>query len=133
MWNIKKYLPIRIHHIIYGYGYWFGARFYFWHKGPIIVPMWNEHNNAVYSYSLERIERGCVDSWGDERSRERKKNMIKKRIRMRYYEYGYMSEYKYIIEQRGCFGKWKALDIKKTYDDAKAKVDEYVNENMKYV
>ena len=26
---MKKYMPIRIHHLYYGYGYWWGSYFFF--------------------------------------------------------------------------------------------------------
>ena len=128
--TIKKYLPIRIHHIKFAYGYWFGANFYFWCKGPVIVPMWHEFHNAVYAYSGNKIENGTINSWDDERSYENKLNRIRKRIRIKTYEFAHISAYKYIVERRNWYGCWEPISVTKTLEDAQHIQDEHIKHYM---
>ena len=130
MLEFKKYLPIRIHHINFGYGYWFGANFYFWCKGPVIVPMWHELHKVVYAYSGNKIEDGMVNSWDDERAYQNKLNIIRKRFRIKYYEFAHISEYKYTVDFRKWYGRWESISVTKTYEDAQRIQEEYIKYHL---
>ena len=70
---MKKYKPIRIHHIFYGYGYWWGSSFFFIGKYSAcfaIVPMWLEHRRAIYASNGESIGSGDTLSWSKSRQKE---------------------------------------------------------------
>lgn len=131
MLDIKKYLPVRIHHINYSYGWWFGDRFYFWCGGPVIVPMYNELHRAVYAYSGNSIEHGKVNSWDDERSFEKKLNKIRKKYRIIDFEFAHISDFKYVIERRRWFGG-ETVAMTKTYEDAKERLNKIINECLSH-
>lgn len=64
--NLKKFLPIRIHHIKYSYGWWIGDKFIFFEKHWIpfiIVPMVSEYHNIVFAKNGKEIKAGYVHSW----------------------------------------------------------------------
>ena len=66
--RFKKYLPIRIHHIKYSYGWWFGDAFFFFEKHwcPIkIVPMCLEFHNAVFAKTGKTIIANSMFSWNN--------------------------------------------------------------------
>ena len=73
---MKKYLPIRIFSIQYGYGWWFGKYFFFFGKKSTtfgIVPMYFHHHKCTYENG-SAIERGMCNSWSEERQREKRKD-----------------------------------------------------------
>ena len=53
--KFSKYKPIKIHHILYGYGWWFGKTFFFFKGGLVIVPIYAECGNAIYAKSGKLI------------------------------------------------------------------------------
>ena len=64
--NLKKFLPIRIHHIKYSYGWWIGDKFIFFEKHWIpfnIMPICCEHHRATFANNGHAIEDGDVKSW----------------------------------------------------------------------
>ena len=70
---MKKYKPIRIHHLFYGYGYWWGNYFFFIGKhstGFAIVPMCGDHHRAIYANNGHAIENGDTLSWSKSRQKE---------------------------------------------------------------
>ena len=70
---MKKYKPIRIHHLYYGYGYWWGSYFFFIGKHSTvfaIVPMSREHNGAIYANNGNIIDNGDTFSWSESRQKE---------------------------------------------------------------
>ena len=70
---MKKYKPIRIHHLYYGYGYWLGSYFFFIGKHSTvfaIVPMSREHNGAIYANNGNIIDNGDTLSWSESRQKE---------------------------------------------------------------
>lgn len=69
---MKRFLPIRIHHIYYAYGWWWGKKFYFLNKedGIIIVDMPRECLNAIYANNGNTIGHGTTHSWSETRQKE---------------------------------------------------------------
>ena len=70
---MKRYRPIKIHHIYFGYGYWWRDYFFFIGKHSTcfaIVPMAKEHGNAIYASNGNAIERGDIMSWSKQRQNE---------------------------------------------------------------
>jgi hypothetical protein len=64
--RLKKYLPIKIHHIKYSYGWWIGDKFIFFEKHWIpfnIMPMCCEYHRAVFAKNGFSIKDGGVMSW----------------------------------------------------------------------
>ena len=50
--NIKKYAPIKVHHIYYSYGWWYADKLFFFEKKIIpiiIVPMCMEFKKTTYA------------------------------------------------------------------------------------
>lgn len=71
---MKKYKPIRIHHIFYGYGYWWGNYFFFIGKHSTcfaIVPMYRECLGATYAKNGHIIGHGDALSWSESRQWEK--------------------------------------------------------------
>lgn len=69
---MKKYKPIRIFNIHYGYGYWWGKYFFFIGKNAVdfaIVPMYRELGNSTY-YNNRAIPNGDTMSWSESRQEE---------------------------------------------------------------
>ena len=67
---MKKYKPIRIHHLYYGYGYWWGSYFFFIGKHSTdfaIVPMCRECHYAIYANNGNIIDNGDTLSWSESR------------------------------------------------------------------
>ena len=60
--EIKKYLPIRIHSIDYGIGYWWGKRMFF--SELVIVPVC-KHYHRTQTLEGKAIEPRYVRSWDD--------------------------------------------------------------------
>ena len=70
---MKKYLPIKVHHIYFGYGWWWGSKVYFRdriHGGIFIVPLEKECPIMVYAHNGKVIGNGRVMSWDQSRQRE---------------------------------------------------------------
>lgn len=70
---MKKYKPIRIHHLYYGYGYWWGSYFFFIGKHSTafaIMPMWRECHYAMYANNGFIIDNGDTLSWSESRQKE---------------------------------------------------------------
>ena len=59
---MKRFLPIRIHHIYYSYGWWWGRKFYFFDiiYGLNIVDMSREYHNAIYANNYRKIGGGRI-------------------------------------------------------------------------
>ena len=71
---MKKYKPIKIFNIHYGYGYWWGKYCFFIGKHSTcfaIVPIWRECNNSIYANNGKIIGHGDCLSWSANRRRER--------------------------------------------------------------
>lgn len=70
---MSKYKPIKIFHIVYGYGYWWGSYFFFIGKHSVqfaIVPMAMEHLKAIYANNGRNIWHGDTLSWSESRQHE---------------------------------------------------------------
>lgn len=70
---MKKYLPIRIFSIKFGYGWWWGKYFFFIGKHSTafaIMPMCSHLHQCEYM-SGKAIEDGDTLSWSPERQREK--------------------------------------------------------------
>ena len=67
---MKRFLPIRIHHIYYSYGWWWGRKFYFFEDGLYIVSMAKEAFSAIYANNGGTIGNGAVSSWDKTRQNE---------------------------------------------------------------
>ena len=70
---MKKYMPIRIHHLYYGYGYWWGSYFFFIDKHSTafaIVPMCMECQYAIYANNGHIIGHGDTLSCSESRQKE---------------------------------------------------------------
>lgn len=70
---MKKYKPIRIHHLYYGYGYWWGSYFFFIGKHSTtfdIMPMYRECHRATYANNGYIIGNGDIFSWSESRQKE---------------------------------------------------------------
>lgn len=75
---MKRYKPIKIFHIKYGYGWWFGNYFFFIGKGSTmfgIMPMFMEFHCSEYVGKHEHfaILDGDTCSWSESRQKELKK------------------------------------------------------------
>lgn len=70
---MKKYKPIRIHHMYFGYGYWWKDYFFFFGKRATrfaVVPMFRELMYAVYANNGKKIGYGPTCSWSISRQIE---------------------------------------------------------------
>jgi hypothetical protein len=79
---MKKYFPIRIFSITFGYGWWWGSHFFFLKKGVFaIMPMWFHYNKCEYKNG-KAIEGGTTHSWDEERQREKQEdaNRVKSNV-----------------------------------------------------
>ena len=71
--DMKKYKPIRIFSIKFGYGYWWGKYCYFIGKKATafaIMPIWFHLGYCTYVSNNNAIENGMCSSWDEERQRE---------------------------------------------------------------
>lgn len=76
---MKKYLPIRIFSIRFGYGWWWGSYFFFFGKKSTafaIMPMSSHYNSCTYENG-KGIEDGTIASWSDERQREKQEDAFR--------------------------------------------------------
>ena len=69
---IERYLPIRIHHIYFAYGWWWGEKFYFFSRkyGLEMMSMAKESKDAIYARNGNCIGNGDTCSWSKDRQRE---------------------------------------------------------------
>lgn len=70
---MKKYLPIKIFSIRFGYGWWWGSYFFFFGKHSTafaILPMSSHYNKCEY-LNGEVINEGDILSWSPSRQREK--------------------------------------------------------------
>lgn len=65
MLMFKKFLPIKVHHIYFSYGWWWKNKLYFLSKidGLSIVPMEKEIGDYVYAKNGKLVEHGDTISW----------------------------------------------------------------------
>lgn len=70
---MKKYLPIKIFSIHFGYGWWLGSYFFFFGKHSTvfaIIPMSFHHHQCEYMNG-NAIDDGDIFSWSPSRQREK--------------------------------------------------------------
>lgn len=74
---MRRFLPIKIHHIYYSSGWWWGEKFYFFSRkyGLDIVPMAREYLGAVYANNYRRIGDGAISSWDITRQKENNEDL----------------------------------------------------------
>ena len=68
---MKKYLPIKIHHIYFSYGWWFGSKAFF-PNSFTIVPISYICNDTIYTSNGNIIGNGEINSWSISRQNENK-------------------------------------------------------------
>ena len=64
--KLKRFLPIKVHSIKFGYGWWFGDKLFFFEKHwmPVnIMPICVEINNLIFDANLKTIGHGDTNSW----------------------------------------------------------------------
>lgn len=68
---MKRYLPIKIHSIIFGKGWWWGSKFFFFNE-CVIIPSWF-HYRYCQKMSGETIVNDFPESWhkSNDKYRER--------------------------------------------------------------
>lgn len=77
---IRKFLPIRVFSIKFGYGWWLGKYFFFIGKHATafaILPMYAHLHQCTYENG-KGIENGMCHSWSDERQREKQEDKARK-------------------------------------------------------
>lgn len=67
---MKKYLPIKIHHIYFSYGWWWGNKAFFL-KSFSIVPISYICTDAIYASNGRIIGHGDTESWSTRRQNEK--------------------------------------------------------------
>ncbi|MBR6031316.1 MAG: hypothetical protein IKP36_05065 [Bacteroidaceae bacterium] len=70
---MKKYRPIKVFHIQFGYGYWFGEKVYFFGKGSTtfaIVPLSFICKDTCYASNNNLVGHGDCDSWSENRQKD---------------------------------------------------------------
>lgn len=68
--TIKRYCPTRVHHIYFGYGYWWGEKVYFIGKGSTcfaIMPISYIVKDTTYASNGKIVGHGDCDSWSESR------------------------------------------------------------------
>lgn len=73
---MRKYLPIRIFSIRFGYGWWLGKYFFFIGKHATefaIMPMSSHFHQCTYENG-KGIEDGDIMSWSKERQQEKEED-----------------------------------------------------------
>ena len=73
---MKKYFPIRIFSIKFGYGWWWGSYFFFFGKHSTafaILPMCSHLHSCTYKNG-KGIEDGVIHSWHPERQKEKEED-----------------------------------------------------------
>ena len=81
---MKRYLPIRIFSIRFGYGWWWGTHFFFFGKHSTafaILPMSSHLRSCTYKNGAA-IEDGKINSWDPERQREMKEDAERKHVKI---------------------------------------------------
>ena len=74
--TIKRYSPIRVHNIRFGYGYWWGEKVYFIGKRSTcfaIIPISYIVMDTIYASNEEIVGHGDIASWSKNRQRESRK------------------------------------------------------------
>lgn len=69
---LKKYLPIRIFSIQFGYGWWWGSYFFFLGRHDTafaILPMYAHFTRCTYKNG-KAIDNGDTESWSNSRQQE---------------------------------------------------------------
>ena len=64
--KLKRFLPIKVHHNYYSYGWWISDKFIFFEKHWIpfiIVPIALEYHNTAFAKNGKEIKDGYVNSW----------------------------------------------------------------------
>ena len=71
---MRKYKPIKIFHIHYGIGYWWGSYIFFfiskYTSHFAIIPMYVEYDKIIYVHNWQRVKSGDTLSWSESRQRE---------------------------------------------------------------
>ena len=70
---MKKYFPIRIFSIRFGYGWWWGSYFFFFGNKSTdfaILPMSSHYKSCTYQNG-KGIENGTIASWSAARQRDK--------------------------------------------------------------
>lgn len=73
MKRLKLYKPIKVHHLKFGFGWWFGKRVYFISKHSTtfaIVPLSFICTDSIYASNGNIIGHGDCDSWSEIRQKE---------------------------------------------------------------
>ena len=60
---IKRFMPIRIHHTYFSYGWWWGQRCYFFNTSLSVVPISFLIGNVIFANNGKIIQHGYIDSW----------------------------------------------------------------------
>lgn len=64
--KLKRFLPIKVHSIKFGYGWWFSDKLFFFEKHwmPVnIVPICFDIKHLVFDSNLKTIGHGNAKSW----------------------------------------------------------------------
>lgn len=72
MKKLRKYKPIKVHHIVFGYGWWFGEHVYFIKRGNgfAIIPLFYICKDCIYDSNGNIVGNGDSTSWSENRQRE---------------------------------------------------------------
>ena len=62
---MKKFLPIKVHHVIFGYGIWWGCKVYYWNNnyGFIVIPSSYCVGGMIVVKNGEKTTNGKLKSW----------------------------------------------------------------------
>lgn len=68
---MKRFKPIKVFHLNFGYGWWFGSKVFF----PVftIVPFWFVRENLEFVSTGKSISTGNNYSWSKERQAQKDK------------------------------------------------------------
>lgn len=75
MKKLKNYKPIKVHHITFGYGYWFCSHVYFFKRGNgfAIIPIFFICRDCIYESNGHIVGHGDTASWSEARQKENDK------------------------------------------------------------
>lgn len=79
---MRKYFPIRVFSIKFGYGWWLGKYFFFFGKHATafaILPMSSHHHNCTYENG-KAIDDGDTESWSESRQREQEEDKERRMV-----------------------------------------------------
>ena len=68
---MKRFKPIKVFHINFGYGWWWGSTVFF--TNCVIVPFWFVCENLEYASTGKSIGQGDCHSWSKERQEQKDK------------------------------------------------------------